>query len=138
MNCGPKSTTVEPSTSCLQILIPGKHQVWAHKKKQENQLDEYISLTIDRILRCVRDVYLLNLALKVLALNKVGDIILLIILLLTALRLLHVLVALGELAEGGQGVGAELVQDTGDELGELLLLAVAVQGEGVGGDGGVN
>jgi hypothetical protein len=91
-------------------------------------------LTIDFCLSA----YLLNLALEVLALNEVGDIILIIILLVTALGLLHVLVALSELAEGGQGVGAELVQDTGDELGELLLLAVTVEGEGVGGDGGVD
>jgi hypothetical protein len=54
------------------------------------------------------------------------------------LLLLHVLVALGELAQGSEGVGAELVQDVGDELGELLLLTVAVQGKSVGGDGTVN
>lgn len=82
---------------------------------------------------------LLNIALEVLALNQVGDIVLILILLaLGAGLLLHVLVALGELAQGGQAVGAELVEDTGDELGELLLLAVTVEGEGVGGDGGVD
>ena len=83
---------------------------------------------------------LLDIALEVLALNQIRDIILIIILLAlgTGLVLLHVLVALGELAEGGEAVGAKLVQDTGDELGELLLLAVAVEGEGVGGDGGVD
>jgi hypothetical protein len=81
---------------------------------------------------------LLDLALKVLTLDQVGDIILLIIILLLALGLLHVLVGLGELAEGGEAVGAQLVEDTGDELGEFLLLAVAVEGEGVGGDGGVD
>lgn len=80
---------------------------------------------------------LLNLALEVLALNQVGDIILVVILLL-ALGLLHVLVGLGELAEGGEAIGAQLVQDTRDELGEFLLLAVAVKSVGVGGDGGVN
>ena len=69
------------------------------------------------------------------ALDEVGDIILLII---TTLGGLHVLVALGELAELGKAVGAELVQDAGDELGELLLLAVTVESEGVGGDGGVD
>jgi hypothetical protein len=80
---------------------------------------------------------LLDLALEVLTLDQIGDIILIIILLLT-LGLLHVLVRLGELAEGSEAVGAELVKDTGDELGEFLLLAVAVEGEGVGGDGGVD
>ena len=81
---------------------------------------------------------LFDLALEVLAINQIGDIVLVIILLVAALRLLHVLVALGQLAERGQAVGAELVQDAGDELSELLLLAVAVEGEGVGGDGGVD
>lgn len=81
--------------------------------------------------------YLFNLVLEVLALNKVGDIILLVVLLITLL-LLHVLVALGELAQGSEGVGAELVEDVGDELGELLLLAVAVEGEGVRGDSAVD
>lgn len=83
-------------------------------------------------------VYLFNLALEVLTLHKIRNIILVVVLLLAALVLLHVLVALGELAEGGEAVGAELVQDAGDELCELLLLAVAVKGEGVGGDGGVD
>lgn len=77
---------------------------------------------------------LFDLALEVLTLDQVGDV----ILILTLLALLHVLVALGELAEGGKGVGAELVEDTGDELGKLLVLTGAVDGEGVGGDGGVN
>lgn len=78
---------------------------------------------------------LLDLALKVLALNQVGDIVVILALLTS---LLHVLVALGQLAEGGQGVGAELVQDAGDKLGELLILTVAVDGESVGLNGGVN
>ena len=84
--------------------------------------------------------FLLNIALEVLTLHQVGDIILIVILLAlsTALGLLHVLVALGELTEGGEAVGTQLVQDTGDELGEFLLLAVTVEGEGVGGDGGVD
>lgn len=78
--------------------------------------------------------YLLDLALEVLALNEVGNL----VVVLALLVLLHGLVALGELAEGGQGVGAELVQDAGDELGELLVLAVAGDDKGVGGDGGVD
>lgn len=82
---------------------------------------------------------LLNIALEVLALNQVRDIVLILVLLaLGTGLLLHVLVALGELAQGGKAVGAKLVEDTGDELGEFLLLAVTVEGEGVGGDGGVD
>jgi len=77
---------------------------------------------------------LLDLVLEVLAGNEIGDIIIIGLL----LALLHVLVALGELAERREGVGSELVQDTGDELGELLVLAVAVDGEGVGRDSGVD
>ena len=77
---------------------------------------------------------LLDLVLEVLALDEVGNL----IIVLALLALLHVLVALGELSEGGERVGAELVKDAGNELSELLVLAVAVDGEGVGGDGGVN
>jgi hypothetical protein len=79
-------------------------------------------------------ILLLDLALEVLALNKVRNI----VLVLTLLGLLHVLVALGELSEGSEGVGAKLVQDAGDELGELLVLTVAVDGESVVRDSGVN
>lgn len=79
---------------------------------------------------------LLDLALEVLAFYQVGDFV--VILSLTLLTLLHVLVALGELSERSEGVGTQLVEDTGDELGELLVLTVAVDGEGVAGDSGVN
>lgn len=78
----------------------------------------------------------LGLALEVLAGDQLGDVV--IIGLLALLALLHALVALGQLAQRGQGVGAELVQDAGDELGQLLVLAVAVDGKGVGGDGSVD
>lgn len=71
-----------------------------------------------------------------LASNEVWDVV--IVLLLGALLLLHALVALGQLAQGGKGVWAELVEDTWDELGELLVLAGTVDGEGVGWDGGVD
>jgi len=77
---------------------------------------------------------LLDLVLEVLASDEVGDLVIIGLL----LALLHVLVALGELAERGKRVGAKLVQDAGDELGELLVLAVAVDGKGVGGDRGVD
>lgn len=80
---------------------------------------------------------LLDLVLKGLALNQVGDVIV-IRLGLTLLALLHALVALGELAEAGQGVGAKLVKDAGHELRQLLVLAVAVDGKGVGWDSGVD
>ena len=71
-----------------------------------------------------------------LASNEVWDVI--IVLLLGTLLLLHALVALGQLAQGGKGVWAELVEDAWDELGELLVLTGTVDGEGVGWDGGVD
>lgn len=74
---------------------------------------------------------LLDLRLEVLALNEVGDVLVVLVLLLE-------LVALGKFTERGERVGAELVEDAGDELGELLVLAVAVDGEGVGLDSGVD
>lgn len=52
--------------------------------------------------------------------------------------LLQGLVALGEFAEGGEAVGPELVEDSRDEFGEFFVFAVAVDGEGVGGDRGVD
>lgn len=78
------------------------------------------------------------LALEVLALDQLRYLVIIVVLLLALGALLHALVALGKLAEGSERVGAELVEDTGDKLGELLVLTVAVEGEGVGGDGGVN
>ena len=78
------------------------------------------------------------LALEVLALDELGDLIVVVTTLLALAALLEALVALGELAEGSEGVGAELVKDAGDELGELLVLAVAVDGEGVGRHSGVD
>lgn len=75
----------------------------------------------------------LGLALKVLTLDKVGDLVVVLTLLL-----LEVLVALSELAERSKGVRAELVKDARDKLSELLVLAVSIDGEGVGGDGGVD
>ena len=85
--------------------------------------------------------FLLDLALKVLALDEIGDLVVIVglaFLLVAALLLLQALVALGQAAQGRQAVGAELVEDAGHELGQLLVLAVAVDGEGVGGDGGVD
>jgi hypothetical protein len=88
--------------------------------------------------RCSLGKRLLDLALglEVVASNEVGDVIivLIVVLLVTVLTLLllHALVALGELAQRCERVGAELVQDAGDELCQLLVLAVTVDGEGVG------
>lgn len=78
------------------------------------------------------------LALEVLALDELGDLVVVVTTLLALTALLEALVALGELAEGSKGVGAELVEDAGDELSELLVLTVAVDGEGVGGNSGVD
>lgn len=78
------------------------------------------------------------LALEVLALDEIRDVVVVFLLVLTLGALLQALVALGELSERGQGVGSKLVQDAGNELGQLLVLTVAVDGEGVGWDGGVD
>ena len=82
---------------------------------------------------------LFNLILESLACNQIWNIILiLIILTFAALLLLHGLVALGKLSEGCEGVGAELVENTGYEFGEFLVLAVTVDSKGVGWDCGMN
>ena len=78
---------------------------------------------------------LLDLALEVLAGYQVGNVVV-VVGVLSVLR--HVLVALGQLPKGGEGVGAQLVEDAGHQLRKLLVLAVAVDGERVGGDGGVD
>lgn len=82
----------------------------------------------------------LLLVLEVLALDKVGDVIVIgvVLLVVIALLLLKALVALCELSQRRERVGAKLVKDTGDELGQLLVLAVSVDGEGVGRDRRVN
>ena len=86
-----------------------------------------------------------NFTLKVLARDQIGDIIVVILVLIptattatATFLLLQALIALGQFAERGQAVGAELVEDAGDEFGEFFVFAVAVDGEGVGGDGGVD
>lgn len=114
---------------------PAKSTEMGKKTKQMNTFHFIVHLSF-----VARDktAYLFNLALKVLTLDQIRNIIFIIILLLATLALLHVLVALGELAEGGEAVRAQLVQDTGNQLGEFFFLAVAVEGEGVGGDGGVH
>lgn len=79
--------------------------------------------------------------LEVVASNEVRDVIIILIVVLLAsltLLLLHALVALGEFAQRCERVGAELVEDTGDELGQFLVLTDTVDGEGVGGYRGMN
>lgn len=79
------------------------------------------------------------LALEVFTLNKVRYLIIVVVFLVLAFAaLLEALVALGQLAEGSERIGAELVEDTGNELGELLVLAGAVDGESVGWNRSVN
>lgn len=53
-------------------------------------------------------------------------------------RTLLGLVRLGDPPQSVHGFGSELGQDAGDELGELLLLAAAVDGESVGAGGSVD
>lgn len=84
---------------------------------------------------CLTRCLLLDLVLEAVAGHQVGDVVLIS---LPLLALLHVLVALGKLAERRERVGAELVEDTGDELRELLVLTVAVDGECVCRNGGVD
>lgn len=86
-----------------------------------------------------------SLSLEVLSFHQVGDVIIVIVIILllralTALTLLLLqrLVALGQPTERGERVRSELVQDTRDELRQLFLLAIAVDGERVGGDRGVD
>jgi len=90
---------------------------------------------------------LFNFTLEVLALDQIGDLIIIVIVVIllpptvlptATFLLLHALVALGQFAQGGETVGAELVEDSRHEFGEFLVLAVAVDGECVGGDGGVD
>jgi len=91
--------------------------------------------------------HLLDFTLEILPRDQIRDIIIVLIVppsqpfplpARAAVLLLQALVALGQLAEGGQAVGAELVEDAGDEFREFFVFAGAVDGEGVGGDGGVD
>ena len=79
---------------------------------------------------------LLDLALEVLAGYQVRDVVIIGIGVLSVLG--HVLVALGQLSKGGEGVGTQLVKDARHELGELLVLTISVNSESVGGDSGVH
>jgi hypothetical protein len=85
----------------------------------------------------------LGLGLEVVASNELRDVIVILVVVVLlvavlALLLLHALVALGKLAQRCERVGTELVEDAGDELGELLVFTVTVDGEGVRGYRGVD
>lgn len=81
---------------------------------------------------------LLHLAFEVLPCNQVGNIIVIILVLIPTVLFLQALVALRQLPQRSQAVGTELIEDTGDELGEFFVFAVAVNGKGVGGYGSVD
>ena len=74
-------------------------------------------------------------------LHQVGNVVVIVIwgsIRWSLLVLLNSLVGFGELAEGRERIGSELVEDTGNELRELLHLTGTVNGERVGGNGRVN
>jgi hypothetical protein len=85
----------------------------------------------------------LGLRLEVVASDEVWNVVVVVVVILVVviillgavltLLLLHALVALGEFAQRCERVGTELVEDAGDELCQLLVLTVSVDGEGVGG-----
>ena len=71
------------------------------------------------------------LSLEGFASHKVGNVVIVAVT-FNAFGLLHALVALRQLAERRERVGAKLVQDTWYELGEFLIFAIAVYSEGIG------
>lgn len=85
---------------------------------------------------------LLDFTVKSFSRHQIRDVVVVIISLLVAIfstfLFLHALVTFSEFAEGGKTVGAELVENTGDELCKLFVFAVAVDGEGIGWDGCVD
>lgn len=89
----------------------------------------------------------LHLAFEILPLDQIRDIVVIIVVVVSAILLvarvpvpaaaaavlfLQALVALRQFSQRGQTVGPELVEDAGDEFGEFLVFARAVDGEGVG------
>jgi hypothetical protein len=75
-----------------------------------------------------------GLRLKRLARHKIRNVIVIVISVLLAFcsgLFLHALVALSELAQRGQRVGTQLVENSRDKLRQLLLFAVAIDGKGV-------
>jgi len=72
-----------------------------------------------------------RLGLEVVASNKVWDVIVVLLVAVLTLLFLHALVALSKFAQRCKRIWAELVEDAGDELCQLFVLAIAVDGEGV-------
>jgi hypothetical protein len=88
---------------------------------------------------CSFEIFLFDLVLEVLPCDQIWDVIVVVVFLVfTTCFLLHRLITLGKLSEGGEGVRAELVEDTGDEFGEFLVFTVSIDGKGVGWDSGVD
>lgn len=114
------------------------HQTPDAERRQGNAIKKWIFCFLLQAGLFGRHLLDIGLALEVLALDEVGNVIVILLLVLTLNTLLHALVALGELAKRCERVGAKLVKDAGDELGQLLVLAVAVDGKGVGGNGCVD
>ena len=85
---------------------------------------------------------LLDLAIESLPCHKVGNVVIvifsLLVSVLSALLLLHALIAFCQLAQRSETVRPKLVQDTGDEFGQFFVLAIAVYCEGVRGHRGMN
>lgn len=94
----------------------------------------------------------LHLTFKILSLNQIRDIVIIIVIVIpavlfvaavpvpaaAAVLFLQALVALGQFAQRRQTVRPKLVENPRDEFGEFLVFARAVDGEGVGGDRGVD
>lgn len=135
-------THVQSGRSMLQARPDQAVTSCAHTRrdaKEEDPLDHPRSVQLEASnIEAISNLLDVVLALEVLALDELGDLIIILVLLLALTALLKALVALGKLAEGSERVGTELVEDAGDELGELLVLTVAVDGEGVGRHSGVN
>ena len=81
----------------------------------------------------------LHLALEILPLDQVWYLVVIVsFFLVSTLLLLQTLVRLGQSPQRGERVRAQLVQDAGNELCEFFVLAVAVDSEGVRGNGSVD
>lgn len=113
---------MQASNQCASILQMGSYS--------QKMLLPYACTISGEVCDLICDLF--DFVIKVLAGNQVGDVIIIIVLLvLSTLCLLHRLVALGKLSEGGQGVGTELVEDTRNKFGEFLILTVAVDSKSV-------
>lgn len=90
---------------------------------------------------CVIQAHSLDIAfcLEVLTLDKVWNIIIVVIFLVLAVcTLLQALVAFCKLPQRCERIWAKLIEDAGNKFGELFILAIAVDGERVGRDRGVH